>query len=68
MAGLSVLKLVSASLAIASAASAQILAPMNDILFPSSGSATDPLEYSGANSPYYAGIYRKSSSLPLYNY
>ncbi len=37
------------------AVNAQILAPANDILFPSSSSATNPLEFAGANSPWSPG-------------
>lgn len=31
------------------------LSPAQDILLPASGSATNPLEWLGANGPYYAG-------------
>jgi hypothetical protein len=31
------------------------LAPEQDIVLPSSGSASEPLEWAGANSPYFAG-------------
>ncbi|KAJ5679499.1 phosphoglycerate mutase-like protein [Penicillium macrosclerotiorum] len=33
----------------------KVLAPANDILFPSSSSAQNPLQYAGGNSPYFAG-------------
>ena len=35
---------------------AQFLAPSQDINLPSSGSATNPLEWLGANGPYFAGM------------
>ncbi|OTB16807.1 hypothetical protein K445DRAFT_316285 [Daldinia sp. EC12] len=36
-------------------AATQYLAPAQDINFPSSGSATNPLQWLGANGPWYAG-------------
>ncbi|KAH8881527.1 histidine acid phosphatase [Thozetella sp. PMI_491] len=36
-------------------AAAQVLAPAQDINFPSSGSAVNPLQWLGANGPYFAG-------------
>lgn len=37
------------------AVTGQVLAPANDILFPSSSSATNPLEFAGANCPWFQG-------------
>jgi hypothetical protein len=31
------------------------LSPEQDIMLPASGSASEPLEWAGANSPYFAG-------------
>jgi hypothetical protein len=36
--------------------SATYLAPAQDIVLPSSSSATNPLELLGANSPFFAGM------------
>jgi hypothetical protein len=33
----------------------ELLAPANDILFPSSKTSNNPLKYAGGNSPYFAG-------------
>ncbi|KAJ5316526.1 hypothetical protein N7508_001034 [Penicillium antarcticum] len=33
----------------------EVLAPANDILFPSSETSSNPLKYAGGNSPYFAG-------------
>jgi hypothetical protein len=33
----------------------ELLAPANDILFPSSKTPNNPLQYAGGNSPYFAG-------------
>jgi hypothetical protein len=33
----------------------ELLAPANDILFPSSKTSSNPLQYAGGNSPYFAG-------------
>lgn len=44
-----------ASVALASAATAQLLAPVNDINLPASESAEQPLQWLGGNSPYFAG-------------
>jgi len=40
-----------------SAVSATLLAPAQDIILPSTDSASDPLTLLGANSPYFAGIF-----------
>ena len=32
------------------------LSPAQDIVLPASGSASNPLEWLGANGPYYAGV------------
>ncbi|KAH8768667.1 histidine phosphatase superfamily [Hyaloscypha sp. PMI_1271] len=42
------------------------LAPEQDIVLPASGSASEPLEWAGANSPYFAGpnIYGISNAVP----
>ncbi|PYH90717.1 phosphoglycerate mutase-like protein [Aspergillus ellipticus CBS 707.79] len=37
------------------AANAQVLAPTNDILFPSTSESSNPLIYSGGNTPWFAG-------------
>lgn len=48
--------LVGVSLAVAGVSAAgQILAPTQDINFPVSETATDPLKWLGANGPWYAG-------------
>ncbi|ORY71158.1 histidine acid phosphatase [Pseudomassariella vexata] len=48
--------LLGASLAaVGVSAAGQILAPTQDINYPSSGSAIDPLKWLGANGPWYAG-------------
>lgn len=44
-----------ASVALAGAATAQLLAPANDIYLPASESAEQPLQWLGGNSPYFAG-------------
>lgn len=45
-----------ASVAIVGAVTAaQVLAPANDINLPASESASEPLKWLGANSPYFAG-------------
>ncbi|CAI7640194.1 unnamed protein product [Penicillium manginii] len=46
---------VSSLLLAATTSSAAVLAPANDILFPSSKTAQNPLQYAGGNSPYFAG-------------
>jgi hypothetical protein len=54
----SVLKMVSATLAVAGVASAQVgavLAPALDIFEPSGPGSLLPLQYAGANSPYFPG-------------
>ncbi|KAJ5983413.1 phosphoglycerate mutase-like protein [Penicillium waksmanii] len=43
------------SLLLTATSNAAVLAPANDILFPSSKTAQSPLQYSGGNSPYFAG-------------
>jgi acid phosphatase len=48
-------KLAFAYAVLAQAATGQILAPADDILFPSSSSASNPLEFAGANSPWFQG-------------
>lgn len=49
--------LLTASLAVAGVSAAgQILAPTQDINFPSTETATDPLKWLGANGPWYAGM------------
>ena len=39
------------------------LSPAQDVLLPASGSVTNPLEWLGANGPYYAGESFLSKSL-----
>lgn len=34
---------------------AAVLAPANDIVFPSSKTAQNPLQFAGGNAPYFAG-------------
>ncbi|KAI2623367.1 phosphoglycerate mutase-like protein [Hypoxylon sp. NC1633] len=48
------------------AAVPQYLAPPQDIIFPSSESATNPLQWLGANGPWYAGpnVFRISPEVP----
>ncbi|KIM98232.1 hypothetical protein OIDMADRAFT_128149 [Oidiodendron maius Zn] len=55
-----------ASLLVAHGARAQVLAPMNDIQFPSSSSASDPLQFAGANSPWFVGpnVFGISNEVP----
>jgi acid phosphatase len=58
---------LAASLAMASAAAAaQMLAPSQDINLPATGSATNPLEWLGANSPWFAGpdVYEIGDDIP----
>jgi hypothetical protein len=38
------------------------LSPEQDIMLPASGSASEPLEWAGANSPYFAGEYTFSKT------
>lgn len=38
-----------------SGVNAQVLAPTNDILSPSTSTNQNPLQYAGGNSPYFAG-------------
>jgi hypothetical protein len=38
------------------------LAPEQDIVLPASGSAREPLEWAGANSPYFAGEFSSSQA------
>lgn len=59
--------LLGVSLAAAGVSAAgQILAPTQDINFPSSETATDPLKWVGANGPWYAGpnVYNISPDVP----
>lgn len=42
-------------LATTTTTNAAVLAPANDIVFPSSKTAQNPLQYSGGNSPYFSG-------------
>lgn len=42
-------------LVLVSGSNAQVLAPTNDILFPSTPTTQNPLQYAGGNSPYFAG-------------
>lgn len=49
-------KTVVTSLLLAAAtAQAAVLAPANDIVFPSSKTAQNPLQFAGGNAPYFAG-------------
>lgn len=43
------------SLLLAATSQAAVLAPANDIVFPSSDNVQNPLQYSGGNTPYFAG-------------
>lgn len=47
--------LVSSLLLVATTGHAAVLAPANDIVFPSTKAVENPLQYSGGNSPYFAG-------------
>lgn len=47
--------LILASLALMGSAAAQLLSPANSINLPASKSASQPLEWLGGNSPYFAG-------------
>ncbi|PWY92282.1 histidine acid phosphatase [Aspergillus heteromorphus CBS 117.55] len=48
------------------AANAQVLAPTNDILFPSTTESSNPLIYSGGNTPWFAGpnVFGISNEVP----
>lgn len=46
---------VAALALVGSASAAQMLAPTNDINFPASETASEPLKWLGANSPWFAG-------------
>jgi phosphopantothenoylcysteine synthetase/decarboxylase len=48
-------KTVVTSLLLAATGQAAVLAPANDVVFPSSKTSQNPLQYSGANTPYFAG-------------
>lgn len=49
-------KTVVTSLLLAAATGqAAVLAPANDIVFPSSKTAQNPLQFAGGNAPYFAG-------------
>lgn len=48
---------------VGSATAAQMLSPIQDINLPASESASEPLQWLGANSPYFAG---KTISSPKY--
>lgn len=52
---LAVIRLIVSSICLGRVVVAQVLAPTNDIVFPSTSSASDPLQYGGANSPYNTG-------------
>jgi len=56
MAVFSTLKIACVSLAVAGAVSGQSLVPKQDINLPASSSAAEPLQWLGANSPWFAGI------------
>ncbi|KAI1279767.1 histidine acid phosphatase [Xylaria sp. FL0933] len=59
--------LLTASLAVSGIlAAGQILAPTQDLNFPSSKTATAPLEWTGANGPWFAGpnVFGISSNVP----
>ncbi|KAE9374395.1 phosphoglycerate mutase-like protein [Stipitochalara longipes BDJ] len=63
------ISLVSATVLLAQLNSVQattFLSPEQDIVLPASGSASEPLEWVGANSPYFAGpnIYGISNTVP----
>lgn len=42
---------------VGSAMAAQMLAPTQDINLPASDSASEPLQWLGGNSPYFAGMH-----------
>ena len=58
--------LVSSLLLAAATGHAAVLAPANDIVSPSTRSVESPLQYSGGNSPYFAGpnVNRVSNDVP----
>lgn len=51
----SAVKIGAALAVVGSASAAQMLAPTNDINFPASETASEPLKWLGANSPWFAG-------------
>jgi acid phosphatase len=56
MAVISTLKFAAVSLVLVGVANGQTLSPEQDINFPASGSASEPLKWLGANSPWFAGM------------
>lgn len=48
---------LSAASAVVEASAPVYLSPVQDILLPASGSATNPLTSLGANSPWFAGMF-----------
>jgi hypothetical protein len=56
MASVSSIKSTVAVLALLATVTAQTLNPVQDILLQSSESASSPLEWLGANSPWFAGM------------
>jgi hypothetical protein len=56
MASVPSLKSILAALALLGTVTAQTLNPVQDILLPSSESASSPLEWLGANGPWFAGM------------
>ncbi|KAK2603016.1 hypothetical protein N8I77_009504 [Diaporthe amygdali] len=57
---------VAAMALVGSLSAAQMLAPTNDINLPASETASEPLKWLGANSPWFAGpnVYNISSEIP----
>lgn len=51
----SAVKIGAALAVVGSASAAQMLAPTNDINLPASETASEPLKWLGANSPWFAG-------------
>ncbi|KAJ5714456.1 phosphoglycerate mutase-like protein [Penicillium malachiteum] len=51
----SYVKTAVSSLLLAATSQAAVLAPVNDIVFPASDSVQNPLQYSGGNTPWFAG-------------
>lgn len=59
-------KTAAALAVVGSVSAAQMLAPINDINLPASETASEPLKWLGANSPWFAGpnVYNISSEIP----
>lgn len=68
MAVFSSLRLASAVVVLAAVGDATTyLSPAQDIVLPASGSARNPLEWLGANGPYFAGTFSDSQGSVSYD-